>query len=144
MNYLDVQDLLLEFTEEELARFTGDTNGVVIDGGIVDGLIKYAETLIDSYLSGVYQTPFQEQYPIIKRICKELTVVNLFNRSYKNGGLPNSIVWRKIEAMKLLEDLRKKKISLVYDEESKSAPIISNKSEADRVISKEELDQYTI
>ncbi len=145
MAYSTDEDLLNEFTNEELARITGDSTGQTIDSDRLSYARSNADALIDSYLYGRYNVPFQSPIdPIIKKMSLDLTVVNLYEYAYRNTILPNAVSWRKIYAMKLLKDLQSGIVSLqnVTSGVNAPPPIISNKSGGERYFDKEAMDKF--
>ena len=147
MSYSLDEDLLLEFSESELAILTGDPSGTTIDWDRVAHARVSGDSVIDTYLWGVYVVPFTEEPlpPLLRKLSIDLTVVNLFEIAYKNSAVPNSIVWRRIYAIKMLKDLRDGAITLMDYEHTNNPPetILSNKTDNKRLFSDDVLDLFT-
>ena len=60
MAYSIYDDLLFEFSKSELAILTGDPTGTTVDIDRVNFARVSADTMIDTYLWGVYDVPFDE------------------------------------------------------------------------------------
>ena len=114
MAYSSDTDLLKEISEAELARLTGDTSGQTIDTDRTDYARENADALIDAYLFGRYDVPFTGDIdPIIKKVSIDLTLANLYDFAYSKATVPSTITWRKINAVKLLKDIRSGDVALV-------------------------------
>jgi phage gp36-like protein len=146
MSYSIDDDLLFEFSESELAVLTGDPTGSTIDWDRIQFARINADSTIDTYLWGVYSVPFTGEpvYPLIRKLSVDLTVIFLYEIAYKNSSLPNTVVWRRIYAFKMLKDLRDGNITILDLEHSTSPPdtIISNKSGVQRIFSDDVLDKF--
>ncbi len=126
--YTDINDIQTELGEKELLRLT-NPDGEQIDTAKIENAAKYADSVIDAYLSGYYDVPLLEPVPgIIKKIAKELTINGLYEAAHSKTSVPNTIVWKKIDAMKLLQELRNGSIRLVGARANSAVPVIlSNK-----------------
>ncbi len=146
MPYCEREDLSFEFSDAELAVLTGDPTGNEINYERVDFAIVNASSTIDAYLWGVYGVPFEKEpiFPFIRKLAVDLTVVYLYEIAYKNGQVPNAVVWRRINAIKALKDLRDGKIEIEDLEKLISPPksIQSNKIGAERLFDEEESDSF--
>ncbi|MBM2817024.1 MAG: hypothetical protein HW421_3786 [Ignavibacteria bacterium] len=145
MAYSTDDDLLKEFSTEELARLSGDSTGQEIDTDRTDYAHTNADAFINSNLNAICAVPFEEPVPaIISSISIALTIANLYEYSCKNSIVPSGIVLRKIEAMRLLKDIRNGIISLNSGNLSQMSPppIISNKTGQSALFSDDVLDQF--
>ncbi len=135
MLYSSNTDLLDEFSEADLARLSGDSTGTTVDTERTTRARSRADALIDAYLYGRYELPFTEVDPIIKEISIDLTVANLFQYKYGTSSIPETIVWRRINAINLLKDLQKGAAHLSSLEPGTSSPppILANKTASDRI-----------
>lgn len=146
MSYSIDDDLLFEFSESELAVLTGDPTGSTIDWDRVNFARVNADSTIDTYLWGVYNVPFIEEplFPLIRKLSVDLTVIFLYEIAYKNSALPNTVVWRRIYAFKMLKDLRDGNIKIMDSTQPLSLEntILSNKSGVQRIFSDDVLDKF--
>ncbi len=145
MPYSNDNDLFMEFSEEELARLTGDPTGEIVNAERINHARDHADSLIDSYLYDRYSVPFTAPVPqIIHKLSNDLTVVNLYDFAYKNSSVPNTIVWRKINAVKLLKEIRAGNVSIVGADHGTSAPppIVTNRSDKQRRFDEDTLDRF--
>jgi phage gp36-like protein len=148
MSYSLDTDLLKEFSESDLAKLTGDPTGTTVDTSRIAYARVNADALIDSYLSGRYDVPFESPIdPIIAKLSLDITVANLYDYSNHRTSIPNTVVWRKLNAMQLLKDIQRGNVFLNTGVtlSGKENAIISNKTEDDKYFTKDLLDQfYTI
>lgn len=123
MAYSTVNDLLKEFSRAELARLTGDPTGQAIDEERCAQAIRHADALIDAYLYGAYTFEGGEETPsLINKLSIELAVAKLYDYAYRSGAVPNSVVWRKLDALKALKELADSKITLPGSQKGSNAP----------------------
>lgn len=144
--YSTLADIYLEIHEPDLARLTGDSNGVVVDMERVHHAIQMADAVVDSYLYGRYEVPFEVPIdPTITKVSVDLAMANLYDYAYADSGIPNTIVWRRINALRFLKDLQEGKATLRFTNPTLNAspPIISNKSLEDRYFSDDLLDNFS-
>jgi len=145
MAYSFDSDLLKEFSESDLAKLTGDPTGTTVDSSRIAYARINADALIDSYLSGRYDVPFTTTIdPIIAKLSLDLTVANLYDYSNHRTSVPNTVVWRKLNAMQLLKDIQRGNVFLNTGASlsGKENAIISNKTEDDRYFSKDLFQQF--
>ncbi len=144
MAYSIQDDLLTQISESELAILTGDPTGTTIDWTKYEFARINADYTIDIYLYGTYNVPFtiEPVYPIIRKLSVDLTLTYLYEAAYKDSAIPNSIVWRRINAIKMLKDLRDGNIVIEDLQRLISPPksIISNKENNKRIFNKDVLD----
>ena len=146
MPYSTQDDILFEISESELAVITGDPTGTTVDWSKYEFARINADTTIDIYLYGVYNTPFTEEpiYPIIRKLSVDLTLVYLYEAAYKDSVVPNAMVWRRINAIKLLKDIRDGKVVIEDLERLISPPksLLSNKTNEKRIFNDNVLDYF--
>ena len=145
MAYCRREDLLLEMTEADLAKLTGDPAGQTIDYDRVDNAITNALILINAYLYDRYPVPFVDPVdPLIRKIAIDFTVANLFEYAYSRTMMPQTIVYRRLNAFRLLKDVQSGMVSLMYAVHGTDAPpaIISNKDKSDVLFPDELLEIF--
>jgi len=146
MEYSIYEDILLQIPESELAILTGDPTGTTVNEERVTTARINADTTIDTYLWGVYNVPFTVEpiYPLIRKLSVDLTIVYLYETAYKDSNLPNTIIWKRIYAFKMLKDLRDGKITVMDLQRIIEPPptILTNKTD-DRIFSDDELDKFS-
>ncbi|MFP4368608.1 MAG: phage protein Gp36 family protein [Candidatus Kapaibacterium sp.] len=111
MAYSTDADLLKEMSEEELAMLTGDPEGLAIDYERIARARAMGDAVIDSYLHGRIDSAAATGDPMINKISCDLTIAGLYDFAYRASAVPNTIVWRKINAMKALKDYKAGEIS---------------------------------
>jgi phage gp36-like protein len=145
MAYSTDSDLLKEMTQSELAKLTGDTSGVSVDSNRTAYARENADAMINAYLSGRFNVPFSGTIdPIIRKLSIDLTVSNLYDYAYGRTTVPSTLVWRKLNAVKLLKDIQSGYLSLISltDQTQLPPPIISNKDGSDKFFRADQLDSF--
>ncbi len=124
MAYSSSDDILTELGEKELIRLT-NSDGEAVDVERVNYAICFADLLIEAYLSGIYVTPLTNPTDgIIRKISKDLAINNLYEAAYTKTAVPNTIVWKKIDSVKLLKEIRNGMIKINAQSISNSIPVI--------------------
>ncbi|MDA3844622.1 MAG: DUF1320 family protein [Candidatus Kapabacteria bacterium] len=146
MSYSDIDDLRKEINEDDLARLTGDIDGLTVNETRVTAASEKAFDVINTYLRGRFTVPLIEPIdPIIKSISIDLTFAYLYEEAYATGSVPSTIVWRKIMTLKMLKDLRSGLYTLnpAYNQQGESQPqILSNKSISERSFSSDQMADF--
>ncbi len=146
MAYSNIDDLLAEMSQTELARLTGDPQGQEINEDRVNIAIFYADTLIDASLIGRYEVPFDGEIdPLIAKLSVDLTIANLYEIAFIKSSIPLTIYKRRQNAMDLLKEIQRGTINLLSSNPGTSSPprIITNKSNSSRLFNEELLDLFT-
>jgi len=112
MPYSSYMDVLNELGDKELRRIA-DPDGTTPIQSKVEAAIDFADIMVDSYISGRYNLPLSGPSPgLLRKISKDLTINYLYEGAYAKSAMPNTIVWKKIDAMKLLLSLQRGDIIL--------------------------------
>jgi phage gp36-like protein len=138
MNYSTDDDILLEISEEELARLTGDSTGVTVDYDQIEAVRNSSDELITSYISNKYTITESFSNPLITKISVDLTIATLYEQAKKNTMLPETIATRKKNALGILERIRKGEI-LISGARTKT--IFSNIT-GERIFDKQTLAEF--
>jgi phage gp36-like protein len=130
MAYSDLDDLVEEMGEAELARISGDPSGQTVNEDKINYAIANADAMINAYLGGRFQIPLNTDDPIIVKLSIDLAVSNLYEYSYSRTVIPTTIVWRRLNAIRLLKDIQTGNALLVTAVEAEINPptILTNKS----------------
>jgi phage gp36-like protein len=113
MSYSTLNDLLKEFHANEIARISGDPTGNIINIERVNHSIEMADALIDSYIEGRYNLPLESNsIKILNKVSLDLAISNLYEYAFAKTSLPNTIIWRKTNALKILNDIKNGIINL--------------------------------
>lgn len=144
MPYSDENDLLLEYSYQELATLCG--------GGFDQLQLQrhrdYADSIIDSTIASRYELPLKLPDMMIKKLSVDLTIAYLYDYAYSDAGVPNAVVWRKLNALQLLRDIKAGKVDLpkqteiIIEEETETSLILSNKDNKTITFDKETLDEF--
>ncbi len=145
MSYSTDADLLKEFSTAELAKLTGDITGTTVDYDRVNLARFKADTMINSYLIGrvAYVSPLPVS-PMMNLVSLELTIVFLFEIAYAKRIMPSTILYRKQNAINILNQFQNGKLNFVNPsgEYEHITPYIANKNESNRSLTTDELDEY--
>ncbi len=144
MPYSTLEDLLKEYGPDELARLT-DPYAILIDELKVNHAVEMADAVINAYLYGRYDVPFESPDPVIRKIAIDLAAANLYEYAYSAAGMPNTAVWRRLNALKMLRQLQEGSIIIPGAKSGDNAPpaLLSNKSESDKYFDNNLLDNFT-
>lgn len=145
MAYSSDSDLYKEFSESDLAKLTGDSTGNTVNSSRISYAVINADAMIDSYLFGRYSVPFSAPIdPIITKLSVDITVSNLYEYANHRTSIPNTIVWRKLNALRLLKDIQAGVVSIVTEDTSSGLDnaIVSNKTADDKYFSEAILSQF--
>jgi|DewCreStandDraft_4_1066084.scaffolds.fasta_scaffold02152_12 phage gp36-like protein len=146
MAYSSINNILKEMSQSELARLTGDAQGLEINEGRVNIAILYADTMIDASLLGRYEVPFEgEIEPLILKLSVDLAIANLYEFAFSKSSIPLTVYKRKQNALDILKELQRGNINLKASNPGTSSPpvIISNKSKSKRIFDDDKLDLFT-
>lgn len=111
MSYCTIQDMTDLLTSKKLAELSNEATPTVVDEVYVQQLIDDMSSDIDNYLRNRYPLPLTSTPPVIKRICKVLTRIQLYRGRPKAANLEE--LRKEEEAVrKELEQIAKGTISL--------------------------------
>ncbi len=142
MPYSDENDLLLEFSYAELSNLCGGSYDVLQLRKHRD----YADSIINSNLNSRYQTPLSMPDTLVNKLSVDITIAYLYDYAYTDAGVPNTVVWRKLNAFQLLKDIKNEKVDLPNQIEKdiaiEQALIITNSENKTITFEKETLDDF--
>ncbi len=140
--YTNLNELLLEFGPEELARLSGDPSGGNINHTRIAYAIENASNLVDSFLRNRFTVPFSPVPPMIKLVARELTIANLFEYANHTGFLPPTIAKRKSYAMYLLRQIQNGDLQIFTNESEYRRTLLTNKENENRLFNDDLLDKF--
>ena len=146
MPFFETTELLDEISEADLARLTGDPTGNVIQYDRIVYARNNADTIIYSYLAGRYNISASDIIePLLRKISVDLTIYNLYEYAYSKTVLPNTIVWRRLNAINLLKDVQAGKIALTIKSNNRQQPppIITNKEDRTVMFDENTFNKYS-
>lgn len=111
MPYCTLTDIVKAIPEENLIQLTDDEGRGVMDNSKIEEAINYAEQLIDGYLRGRYSVPLNPVPELIRRLAVDLAVFFLYSRRFELN-MPESMLERKRECIRLLEHIQQGKVLL--------------------------------
>ncbi len=103
--YISNFELVDELGHQGLALLTGDPTGTVVDQAKVDAAIRMASNLIDTFCYPRYAVPLSPMPELIRDIATALTIYNLYMFAKRDDLISSTIIYRKIDAIKLLNDI---------------------------------------
>jgi phage gp36-like protein len=118
MNYISINDLLIEFSSQELAKLTGDPTGNHINTNRIELAIMQAQSEVDAYLSDSYLLPLSNVPDLIKYLTYELTVYIIYSQYYKNSEITEQVKWRRLNAQSILKLLKNNEIIINADKKA--------------------------
>lgn len=114
MSYCTLDDLRNIVPDNEMITITGGAG--VIDRGRAATAILSASTKVNTYLHPRYSVPLEPVPEMIRDICADIAIYNLYSIRYKND-LPNNIRNRYEDAMKILGQIAGGSVQLRVQEE---------------------------
>jgi len=118
MNYITINDLLIEFNTQELAKLTGDSTGNHINTNRIELAIMQAQSEVDAYLSFNYNLPLSNVPDLIKYLTYELTVYNIYSQYFKNSEITEQVKWRRLNSLSILKQLKNNEIIINADKKT--------------------------
>lgn len=85
--YCTIDDIIATISESEIILLTDDNQSGLINQDIVNNIILNTTTLINGYVSGVYKTSLISGNLLLKAICVDLTIYELYKRRKSNEEL---------------------------------------------------------
>ncbi len=141
MAYSDENDLLIEYSRDELAVLCGGN----FDIAQLQRHREYADSIIDNTLVSRYEIPLKMPDMMVTKLSVDLTVAYLYDYAYSDAGVPSAVVWRKLNAFQMLKDIKSGKIDLALQSE-KIIPItdtiLSNRDNKSITFDMETLDEF--
>ena len=145
MPFFDTSEILQEISEPDLARLTGDPTGYAVQFDRIEYARNNADTIIYSYLTGRYDMSVTDIVePLLKKISIDLTICNLYEYAYCKTVIPNTIVWKRMNAISLLKDVQAGNIALAIRSNMRQQPppIITNKQGQTVMFDDNTLNEY--
>jgi phage gp36-like protein len=110
--YISNFELVDELSHSGLALLAGDPTGTVVNQPKVDAAIRMASNLIDTYCYPRYAVPLTPMPELIRDLATALTIYNLYMFAKRDDLISSTIIYRKIDAIKLLNDISEGKLKL--------------------------------
>lgn len=105
MNYCQVSDIQTVAPAQDLIDLTDDENTGSMNEAIITQYISDASELIDDYLRGRYELPFATVPGLLLRICRSITLYNLYSRRIRLNP-PEAVTDGNKNAMRLLDKIQ--------------------------------------
>lgn len=141
MPYCTLNDIRAQLPESNIVQLTDDEGFGVIDQLRVGMAISVADSIINGYLGGRYTLPLETVPDLIKTIAIDITIYKLYERRLELE-MPESMLNRYKNAVRLLEYIQKGTVSIDVQEEGEEAGYYkTNKTLDDRMFDKAKLSQ---
>ncbi len=140
MSYCTIDDIKEKLSESEIARLSNDVTPTVIEETVVNQLITDNSILIDSYIRGRYPLEEVATNVILKNICIQLTIVDLYDRRNK-VKLPENLVRTRTDQFNHLKSIQRGEMTLDI-EDSEDRPKFFAVSSPDQVFTDELYDEF--
>ncbi|MBO7412919.1 MAG: DUF1320 domain-containing protein [Fibrobacter sp.] len=114
MNYCTVEDVKGHVPDARLVEVTDDTHpnsSGSIQTAIVEKMIGESSDLIDAYIGRRFRLPLPGIPSVLKSICVDLTIYNLYER-VTEMNVPEGMQLRYKNAVSLLKDIAEGKASI--------------------------------
>jgi phage gp36-like protein len=144
MAYTNLANLIKAVSEDRLIELTDDNDTGVVDTDVIDDVLDQVEELISSKISGRYTTPLADPVPkLIVSVANDLAIYELHKRRL-NLDMPESLEQQRKNAMKILDDIRKKALHLSANELAVTTDTSGHAGlrASDRVFDDETLSKY--
>jgi phage gp36-like protein len=116
MGYATNQDILDAVGQDTVRRLTDDQGSGVIDTSVLAGEIDDAHEVVNAYVRGRYELPFDETPRLLTMIETALVVERLYRRR-PSAETPESVSDAAEKAMRKLRRLSEGKLTLGLDSE---------------------------
>jgi phage gp36-like protein len=143
MAYSTLDDIKAHIPEENLIQLTDDENLGTINQTRIDEAIEYADEIINGYLRGRYTLPLSPVPGLITKLSVDLAIFHLYSRRLELE-MPESMMQRYKNAIKLLEQIQRGLITLGVDSDVTPEPgeYKTSKTSNDRIFTEEVWDKY--
>ena len=109
--YIDINDLKRLLSEQEIIELSDDEDIGEINEDVVEGAIEDAESEVNAYLVAKYRTPLSPVPQIIKKLCVDIAIYNLFSRRLQDEP-PENVRKRYKDAKSILKMISEGQIVL--------------------------------
>ncbi|ROL57997.1 DUF1320 domain-containing protein [Bacteroidetes/Chlorobi group bacterium ChocPot_Mid] len=140
MSYCTIEDIKNKLSEAEIARLSNDIEPTVIAEDVVNELIESNSEIIDGYIRGRYPLDEITDNSILKNICIQLTIVDLYDRRNK-VKLPENLIRTRTDQFNHLKSIQRGDMTL-ETEDSKDRPKFFKVSSSAQVFTDELYSQY--
>lgn len=115
MAYCIITDLYSVESTDKIAQLSNDKQASVVDESCVNSIIESNSNIIDGYVRGRYPLDKVVGDPVLKKICIELTIHDLYYRRNKSS-IPENIVKSKEQQMSMLKSIQRAELVLDIDD----------------------------
>lgn len=141
MPYATLSDVKAQLSETELIQLTDDDNLGTVDEAVVTAAVADASEEIDGYVGSKYALPLAATPGILKKLCVDVAVYNLFAR--RHDSIPDLRRDRYDNAVKFLMAVAAGKISLGMSDPGGSPPSSGvGFTGADQVMTSDKLGRF--
>jgi phage gp36-like protein len=100
MPYCTLDDIKAGMDEDEIIRYTDDSDTGAIDTGATDKAIARADALIDAHIAARYTVPVTPVPDMLNAIAVDIVIYQIYSR---RGQAPDEIRTKYDDAVKFLE-----------------------------------------
>lgn len=144
MAYCVLADIQLLIPLTKIVELADDDGNGAIDAGVMDQVIKDADSEIDGYCSNHYTVPFASPVPsLIKRTSIDISIYRLHSRRMTRG-VPEAVRQRYEDAVTLLKRIADGFVKLPVDDPASIAADLplTKKGASDRKFTDDTLKDY--
>jgi len=113
MAYSFETDILKEMSFSDLAKLSGDDQGLTINEERIDRALEIAKNLIDATLDNIVEIDQEDVPELIKDISVSLSIANLYRFQYAKSLIPNVVYKREATALDTLIKIAEGEYSLI-------------------------------
>ncbi len=142
MAYCTLDDIKKAITSETLTELTDDEGFGEINADRAANAIRQASAVIDAYCGSRYNVPFAEVPNIVRKICIDISIYNLYSRVSLDKEMPKTIQDRHIGAISLLRDISKGIVSIGASPQPASIDGSVEARSSDRVFDRKTMESF--
>lgn len=140
MAYCTIADLLSVESRKTLAELSNETQPTVIDENLVNSIIDNNSVIIDGFVRGRYPLEKVVADPVLKKICMELTIFDLYFRRSKSK-IPENVIKSQERQYANLKAIQRAELVLEIDD-TDLRPIHMAVSSPTQIFTSELMEQY--
>ncbi len=143
MAYSTLAEIKLIIPENDILQLTDDEEtGAIVESRVTEAIAR-ADQIIDGYLRNSYTVPLAPVHALIADASAGIAVFNLYQRR-QSGGVEQGVKDRRNNAIKILQEISKGRISLgVTGEDGPGAGAYqTNKTSDDKTFTETVLDTF--
>ena len=140
MAYCTITDLLSAESSRTIAELSNEAQATVIDEDLVNSIIDNNSVIIDGFVRGRYPLDKVVGNPVLKKICVDLTIHDLYFRRNKSK-MPDNVIKSQERQYANLKAIQRAELVLEIDD-TDLRPIHMAVSSPTQIFTSELMEQY--